>query len=387
MDSAWRNDLFDFTPHRTVAVAYGEANKRKSIIEQGTDYVVINYDGVEIVADTIKKGGFDLIIVDEATHYKNAQTRRWKVLNKILDDNTWLWMMTGTPAAQSPLDAYGIAKMVNPNAVPRFGGTFRDMVMNKITNFKWVPKESATNTVFKVLQPAIRFTKEECLDLPSMTYVKRVVELTRQQKKYYEQLKKKLVLEVTGEQVTAINAAVGMNKLLQISAGAVYTDDGATLEFDIKHRYKVLREVIDESSQKVLVFVPFKHTINILTDKLRADGISTEVIQGSVSAPNRTNIFKQFQEAPSPRVLVIQPASAAHGVTLTAANTVVWWSPVSSLETYAQANARVHRSGQKHKCTVVQLQGSDVERHVYRLLDNRINIHTKITDLYKEILD
>jgi SNF2 family DNA or RNA helicase len=220
-----------------------------------------------------------------------------------------------------------------------------------------------------------------------MTYVKRSVELTRQQKKYYEQLRKKLILEITGEQVTAVNAAVGMNKLLQISAGAVYTDDGQTLEFDIKHRYKVLKEVIDESSQKVLVFVPFKHAINILTDKLRGDGIPTEVIQGSVSASARTNIFKQFQEASSPRVLVIQPASAAHGVTLTAANTVVWWSPVSSLETYAQANARVHRSGQKHKCTVVQLQGSDAEKHVYRLLDSRINIHTKITDLYKEILD
>ena len=387
MDSAWRNDLFDFAPHRTVAVAHGEAKKRKSIIEQNTDYVVINYDGVEIVSDAIKEGGFDLIIVDEATHYKNAQTRRWKTLSKILRDNTWLWMMTGTPAAQSPVDAYGLAKMVNPNSVPRFSGTFRDMVMNKITNFKWIPKESATSTVHKVLQPAIRFTKDECLDLPSMTYVKRAVELTRQQKKYYEQLKKKLVLEITGEQVTAVNAAVGMNKLLQISSGAVYTDDGATLEFDIKHRYKVLREVIDESSQKVLVFVPFKHAINILTDRLRKDGIATEIIQGSVSAPARTNIFKQFQEATSPRVLVIQPASAAHGVTLTAANTVVWWSPVSSLETYAQANARVHRSGQKHKCTVVQLQGSDVEKHVYRLLDNRINIHTKITDLYKEILD
>ena len=387
MDSAWRNDLFDFAPHRTVAVAHGEAKKRKSIIEQNTDYVVINYDGVEIVSDAIKEGGFDLIIVDEATHYKNAQTRRWKTLSKILRDNTWLWMMTGTPAAQSPVDAYGLAKMVNPNSVPRFSGTFRDMVMNKITNFKWIPKESATSTVHKVLQPAIRFTKDECLDLPSMTYVKRAVELTRQQKKYYEQLKRKLVLEVTGEQVTAVNAAVGMNKLLQISSGAVYTDDGATLEFDIKHRYKVLREVIDESSQKVLVFVPFKHAINILTDRLRKDGISTEIIQGSVSAPARTSIFKQFQEATSPRVLVIQPASAAHGVTLTAANTVVWWSPVSSLETYAQANARVHRSGQKHKCTVVQLQGSDAEKHVYRLLDNRIDIHTKITDLYKEILD
>ena len=387
MDSAWRNDLFDFAPHRTVAVAHGEAKKRKSIIEQNTDYVIINYDGVEIVSESIKNGGFDLIIVDEATHYKNAQTRRWKTLNKILRDNTWLWMMTGTPAAQSPVDAYGLAKMVNPTAVPRYGSTFRDMVMTKITNFKWIPKANATNTVHRVLQPAIRFTKDECLDLPSMTYVKRAVELTRQQKKYYEQLRKKLILDITGEQVTAVNAAVGMNKLLQISAGAVYTDNGETLEFDIKHRYKVLKEVIDESSQKVLVFVPFRHAISILTDKLRSDGISTEVIQGNVGASARTNIFKQFQEAPNPRVLVIQPASAAHGVTLTAANTVVWWSPVSSLETYAQANARVHRSGQKHKCTVVQLQGSDAEKHVYRLLDSRINIHTKITDLYKEILD
>ena len=88
-----------------------------------------------------------------------------------------------------------------------------------------------------------------------------------------------------------------------------------------------------------------------------------------------------------PKVLLIQPQSAAHGVTLTAANTVVWWGPTSSLETYAQANARVHRSGQDHKCTVVQLQSSAVEKRIYSLLDNRINIHTKILDLYKDLLD
>ena len=194
-------------------------------------------------------------------------------------------------------------------------------------------------------------------------------------------------MNITGEQVTAMNSAVGMNKLLQISAGAVYTDDGETLEFDIQHRYRVLKEVIDESSKKVLVFVPFKHVIDILTDKLRADGIPTNIIRGDVSAPQRTAIFKQFQETSNPRVLVIQPQSAAHGVTLTAANTVVWWSPTSSLETYSQANARVHRSGQTHKCTVVQLQGSTAEKHVYRLLDNKIDVHTKIIELYKEILD
>ena len=387
MDSAWRTDLFTFAMHRTVDVAYGDAKKRKKIINQGADYVIINYDGVEIVADEIAKGGFDLIIADEATHYKNAQTKRWKVLNKLLTSNMWIWMMTGTPAAQSPLDAYGLAKIVNPNAVPKFFGAFRDKVMVKITQFKWVPKEDSVTTVFNALQPAIRFTKEECLDLPDMVYVKRQIEMTRQQKKYYNLLKDKMTMQAAGEQITAPNAAVNMNKLLQISCGAVYTDDGEALEFDIKHRYKVLKEVIDESSKKVLVFVPFKHVIDILVDKLAVDGIDAEIIRGDVSAPKRTEIFKRFQTMPDPKVLVIQPQSAAHGVTLTAANTVVWWGPTSSLETYAQANARVHRSGQDHKCTVVQLQSSPVEKRIYSLLDNRINIHTRIIDLYKDLLD
>ncbi len=100
-------------------------------------------------------------------------------------------------------------------------------------------------------------------------------------------------MTVGDDEVTAMNAAIIMNKLLQISAGAVYTDDGDTLEFDIKHRYKVLKEVIDESSQKVLVFVPFKHTIDILTDKLRDDGGATEVIRGDVPVAKRSARVKR----------------------------------------------------------------------------------------------
>jgi len=296
-------------------------------------------------------------------------------------------MMTGTPAAQSPVDAYGLAKLVNPMAVPRFFGSWRDMVMWKVTQFKWKPKETAKDTVFRALQPAIRFTKDECLDLPDMIYTKRFVEMTGQQKKYYETLRKRLVMEVAGEDVTAANAAIAMNKLLQISAGAIYTDDGDTVQFDIKNRYQVLKEVIDESSKKVLVFVPFKHTIDLLVDKLTSDGVTSEVIRGDVPASKRTDIFARFQNDPDPKVLVIQPQAAAHGVTLTAANTVVWWGPTPSLETYAQANARVHRSGQTHKCTVIQLAGSAAEKRIYRMLDDRINIHTEMINLYKEILD
>ena len=387
MDSAWRADMFNFAMHRTVDIAHGSKKKRQAIINSDTEYVIINYDGVEVVREEIINGGFDLIIVDEATHYKNAQSKRWKVLASIIQPHTWLWMMTGTPAAQSPVDAFGLAKLINPKGVPKFFGAFRDMVMYKITQFKWVPKDNASDTVFNALQPAIRFTKEECLDLPDMTYVKRKVELTAQQNKYYKLLREQMIAVASGEQITAANAAVNMNKLLQISCGAVYSDTGETLEFDIKNRYKVLREVIDESSQKVLVFVPFKHVIGVLADKLTADGITNGVIDGTVSANKRTDLFSRFQESPDPRVLIIQPQAAAHGVTLTAANTNVWWGPTSSLETYAQANARVHRSGQKHPCTVVQLEGSNVEKYIYSLLDKRINVHTQMIDLYKNVLD
>ena len=387
MDSAWRADLFNFAMHRTVDIAYGPRKKRAEIINGNAEYIIINYDGVEIVRDEIANGGFDLIIVDEANHYKNAQSKRWKILNAVLTPDTWMWMMTGTPAAQSPVDAFGIAKLINPKAVPRFFGAFREMVMYKVTNFKWAPKANAKDIVFNCLQPAIRFTKEQCLDLPEMTYTKREIELTPQQKKYYKELKNQMVSVAAGEQITAVNAAVNMNKLLQISCGAVYTDTGETVEFDVKNRYKVLKEVIDESSQKVLVFVPFRHVIDILSEKLTKDGISTAIIRGDVSAGKRTEIFKRFQDTETPQVLIIQPQSAAHGVTLTAANTIVWWGPTSSLETYAQANARVHRSGQKHPCTVIQLQGSAVEKRIYSLLDGRIDVHSKMIDLYNDILE
>jgi SNF2 family DNA or RNA helicase len=296
-------------------------------------------------------------------------------------------MLTGTPAAQSPVDAYGLAKLVNPKGVPPFFGSFKDMVMYKVSKFRWVQRPDAEQTVFRVLQPAIRFTKEECLDLPEMTYVTREVELTPQQRKYYDLLKKRLVVQASGEQITAVNAAVGLSKLLQISCGAVYSDSGETLTFDIKNRYKVLREVIDETKQKILIFVPFKNTIKILSDMLQAEGFSTDIINGEVSASKRADIFRAFQNEPDPRILIIQPQAAAHGVTLTAADTVIWWGPTPSLETYAQANARAHRQGQRHPVTVVRLQGSKAEKHLYSLLDTRMNDHTKLVELYKNLLD
>jgi hypothetical protein len=296
----------------------------------------------------------------------------------------WLWMLTGTPASQSPLDAYGLAKLVSPSSTPRSFTMYRDQVMHKITQFKWVPKVDAQQTVSTLLQPAIRFTKEECLDLPDMLYTEREVPLTPQQVKYYEKLRKVMAVNAAGEEITAVNAAAKLNKLLQISCGAVYTDNDEVVSFDVSNRMAVLKEVIDESSHKVLIFVPFRHSIEIIYDELLKAGYTADVIHGGVPAGRRPDVFKKFQEQPDPRVLVIQPQAASHGVTLHAANTVVWWSPITSYETYAQANASVHRAGQVNKCLVVKLQGSPVETKLYKALENKEEAQFNLMELYKE---
>ena len=153
--------------------------------------------------------------------YKNVGTKRFKSLLKILKPNTHLWMMTGTPAAQSPLDAYGLAKLVNPDGVPKFYTGWRDKVMYQASRFKWMPKPTSGGDVHDALQPAIRFTKEQCLDLPPVITVTREVPLTAQQAKYYKLLKDRMVMQAAGETITAVNAAAGVNKLLQIGRAHV----------------------------------------------------------------------------------------------------------------------------------------------------------------------
>jgi SNF2 family DNA or RNA helicase len=384
MKSAWQQDLFKFAIHRTVSVAHGSAKKRKEIINAGSEFVVINFDGVGIVKKEILAGGFDLIVVDEASAYKNAQTDRWKDLRDLTKVIRGLWMLTGTPAAQAPTDAYGLAKLVNPQGIPMFYGQFRDQVMAKVSKYRWIPRPESKHIVHKALQPAIRFEKKQCLDLPPVTFTERDAPLTPQQLKYYNVLKKQMLIEADGEEISAVNAAVKLNKLLQISGGAVYTDTGEVLEFDVSGRLNVVQEVIDESSHKVLVFVPFTHTIELLEKHLAKHGITCEIINGDVPVNRRSELVKQFQDGVHPKVLIIQPQAASHGLTLTAADTIIWYAPCSSVETYLQANARIDRPGQVNPMTIVHITGSPIETKMYAHLRGNIAHHTKIIDLYKQ---
>jgi SNF2 family DNA or RNA helicase len=386
MKSAWQQDLFRFAVHRSCDIAYGKREQRKAVVNSDAEFVIINFDGLEIVKDEVANGDFDLIVVDEASAYKNMQTARWKALKSVLTPNTWLWMLTGTPASQAPTDAYGLAKLVNPDGVPKFFGQFRDRVMEKVGQFRWIPRQDAEVTVHNALQPAIRFEKAQCLDLPEVTYLEREVPLTPQQAKYYKLLKQQMMINAGGEEVSSVNAAVNLNKLLQISGGAVYSDTREVVEFDVSNRLKVVQEVIEEASNKVLVFVPFTHTIELLQQHLTKAGIACDVISGQVSVNKRNDLIQQFQNQQNPRVLIIQPQAASHGLTLTAADTIIWYAPVTSVETYLQANARINRPGQKNAMTIVHIKGSEVETRLYRMLRNNIANHTKIVDLYRQEL-
>lgn len=384
MDTAWKSDLFRTVMHRTVGIAIGSRESRRRIIHGDYEFVIINFDGVKVVNEDLEKAAFDLIIVDECNAVQNVMTDRWKSLAKLIKPNTRLWMMTGTPAAQSPVHAYGLAKLVNPSAVPRFFGAFRDMVMYKATQFKWLPKADAAETVYKVLQPAIRFTKEECLDLPDLLYTTREIPLTKQQLHYYEIIRKNLIAQAAGVEITAVNAATLLGKLLQVSAGSVYGAEREVIEFDISNRLSELMDVIEGTKQKVIVFVPFRHVLERLERDLTDKGLSVVAIHGGVASTTRADYIRRFQTETDPRVILLQPQAAAHGITLTQADTVVWWSPVPSAELYMQGNARAHRAGQKHPVTVVRLQGSSVERRIYGLLDGKLDLHQGLVDLFHQ---
>ena len=386
MYSAWQADIFKTAMHRTVGIAHGDNNKRKKIISGEYEFVIINFDGVATVQEEISKAGFDLIVIDEANAYKTVTTKRWRTLSKLLKPSTKLWMLTGTPASQSPLDAFGLARLVNPTGVPRYFTSWRDKVMQQVTKFKYVPKPTSKTDVFEALQPAIRYEKAQCLDLPPVVYQTREVPLTSQVLRYYRELKNQHLIEAAGEQISAVNAAAMLSKLLQISGGAMYTDNREVVEFDVTPRLSALMEVLDETEHKVIVFVPYRHTIELVSRYLSSQGVINEVINGDVSARDRADLINRFQTQTNPRVLVIQPQAASHGVTLTAADTVVFWSPVMSVETYLQCIARIDRYGQVNSMTVVHLQGSEAERRVYAMLQGKVDSHESLVDLYKQEL-
>jgi SNF2 family DNA or RNA helicase len=237
----------------------------------------------------------------------------------------------------------------------------------------------------RMMQPSIRFSIDECMDLPEQLVERRDVELSAEQDEAYKRLKADLVLQLQeGKQITAVNEAVLRLKLIQIACGAVYDADHDINKIDAAPRVAVLHEIIEEwSSGKIIIFAPLTSVVKMLHDELQAEH-SCAVITGAVSAKDRATIFRDFQEAENPRILIADPGTMSHGLTLTRATCIIWYAPTDRTELYLQANKRIDRPGQTKTNLVVQLAATKIEREIYRRLEHNESMQGLVLELAKE---
>lgn len=385
LERVWGDGIFTELTHRKFVVLYGTAEKRMKLLKTKADFYIVNHDGFGIIAPHINDM-FDLVIVDEAAILRNPSTQRFKIFRKWVDNNptTRLWLMTGTPTPNDPTDAWALAKLVNSPFCTKTYTAFREQVMMKIGQWRFVPRPESIEIVKHILQPAVRYTRDECFDLPDTIVQTRQVELTADQKKHYQQMLRHFVTEAAQEgTITAVNEAVKIQKLVQIACGVAYGDDGQNIELDCTPRINLVKEVIEEAGEKVIVFVPLTGTLHMLEKELSKHW-SVGVVNGEVSANKRNVIFHDFQHNKEPHVLIAHPQTMAHGLTLTSASTIIWYGPINSNEVYVQANGRIERIGKTHVSNVVHIEGTELEHKMYERLKNKQKLQGLLLDLIQQ---
>ncbi len=395
LNRVWLDAIFgNFLARRKCVVLYGTGEKRQELLRIPADFYVINYDGLGIGApgdsrvaprglykDLLDRSDIRLAIVDEASAYKDATTKRHRIARKLLATRDYLWLMTGTPTPNGPTDAYGPAKLLN-NAWGETFTSFKMRVLYRVTQFKWVPKAGAHAEARKLLSPAIRFSIEDCVDLPPCTTQMRDVEFSPEQAKAYKEMARDLRIQLNGRTITAVNEAVLRWKLIQISCGALYGADREIHRIDAAPRLAALREVLEQCNEKVIIMAPLTSVVNLLYKELKE--YSRVVVNGEVSHKVRSELFRSFQDDENPRLLIADPGTMAHGLTLTAASTIIWYAPTDKTEIYLQANKRIDRPGQTKSTTVVQLASTDVEREIFRRLERNETLQGVILKMVRD---
>lgn len=393
----WQDELFATIPNRSIGVMIGKKEKRLAILDSDCEICIINFDGVSALYSNDKKKNkkhsylkdrFDLVIVDEASAYRNGNTDRYEALKYINTPQLRLWLMTGTPTPNAPTDAWALTRLVSPSRVPSSFNLFRETVMMPAGPYKWVPKLGWKDVVRQAMQPAIRFEKKDCLDLPPITYNDRYCEMSTEQMRLFEDMRKKLKHEDedSGVAVSAANAAVKLLKMQQICCGVVKDDDKNPVYLNAKNRLNLVVELVEQTDNKVIIFVPFIFSMELLHQHLLDAGITADVVNGTVPKAERDRIFDAFQRTDKPKVLIAHPKVAAHGLTLTAADTIIWYAPIYSLEEYEQANARIERKGQKNVMSIFHIICHPFEAAIYQVLQKKGSIQSALLNLYREFI-
>tara|TARA_R110000772_G_scaffold51809_10_gene118910 strand:- start:1904 stop:3211 length:1308 start_codon:yes stop_codon:yes gene_type:complete len=402
LTTVWDREVFDCFPHLNTAVLYGTKKKRLALLDTDADVYIINHDGVKTLEkDLIARPDIDIVVLDELALYRNHRTAMWKATNRVLKGRKFVWGLTGAPTPKAPTDAFAQVKLLTPERVAHSFRRFQMDTMHQVSQFRWIAKREANDVVHAAMQPSVRYAREDCIDLPPTTYSTLELEMSPPQKAAYKEMVDEMQLIVNSPtfsgSITAANAGVQVSKLMQIGCGFAYGTDASgqrtVAEYDSAPREKVLTDIIDAARGKVIVFAPFIHTVDMLANKLEkaymfaSGNLFSDIgkIHGGTTKAHRDTVFNDFQFSAHPRILVAHPKTMSHGLTLTAADTIVWYSPPFSLEIYEQANARITRPGQTRHTHIVHIQASKMEKKVYNTLQVRGNLQTALLDLFRGV--
>lgn len=388
LNFTWAREVFNIFPRYKVVVLHGPKAKRQKLLREDADIYVVNHDGLSVIKDEIRQKfdpERDIFCFDEVAVFRNSRSKKHKVAVELSRPFKRVWGLTGTPTPREPTDAYGIIKLVNPGqaGVPKYFTHFREELMVRRGQFKWLPRPGAQEKVFKYMQPSVRFTLEDCIDMPPIIHQDHETKLSPQQSKIYKELMRHCRTASEDGSITAVNEGVLLNKLLQVTTGAVFFDDREPVVLDYKDRFKVIEEVVEENDRSVIVFAPYVPLVKDIAERL-GKSFDTHCIHGGVSQKERTEAFTRFQSGMGKQVIVAHPATMAHGLTLTAANLILWAGPTWDLEVYEQANARIARPGQSaDRVVVAHVMGSPVERKVYKRLQSKQKMQGALLELFE----
>lgn len=381
--TVWANEIETHLPHRTSVVLHGTKAKRLALLRTPADFYIINHDGVRVLqAELAQMNALNLVIIDELSEYRTAYKQRWRALHSLTSKpTTFVWGLTGTPTPNSPTDVFGQAKLVTPHTVPKSFGRFRDDTMMRVSPFIWVERSNATETAHRALQPAIRFERSDCVDLPPIVRTTRICALTPEQEKLLKELTHKFHAEYDGSAISAANEAVVLSKMLQVISGDVYATDGVAVSIPTAPRLAVLHELIREAEGKVIIFAPFISTVKALVNELKTV-YSVRMVVGDTSDEERHEIFTTFQQETDPQILIAHPRTVSHGLTLTAATMILWYAPITSNNIYEQACARISRSGQTKTQIVAHIEATALEHKMYKRLEQKQKMQGLLLEMF-----
>jgi SNF2 family DNA or RNA helicase len=374
-EDTWTTEVakWEHLSHLRISKVLGNPKQRINSMNKKADIYVTNRENVEwLVKNYFNNWPFDMVVIDELSSFKSSKAIRFRSLKKVRPHFKRIVGLTGTPAPNSLIDLWPQIYLLDGGK--RLGKTitgFKDQYFNPgrrngYTVFDWKLKEGAEDAIHeKIGDICISMMVKDYLNIPERVDNIININLSKDAIEKYKQLERDLVLKLGEDDITASNAAVLTNKLLQMSNGAIYSEDKSVIEIH-EEKLKALLEIIEAANGKpVLVFYSFKHDFDrimsfLKSKKLKAIGL------------NESNDIKKWNNGEIP-ILLIHPASAGHGLNLQyGGNIIVWFGLTWSLELYQQANARLHRQGQKESVIVHHLVSKGtVDEDVMRALVNK----------------